>query len=261
MLSVGEMQLLSPEQNSGNSVAGARSKATRVQPKRGPRPPFDRKTLLAAGLSRSVDTELLEDLSLPDATVARAYRELQVTHRWLGNTAALLRLLRQDPIPIRSVLDIGCGHGALLQEIRRRLGAEVVGVDLRPAPVDTPVPILTGDAVTDRLPPADVAISVCVVHHLSEVDLIRLIQNVSRSCRRFIVLDLVRHRLPLALFRTFVCPFLGTLNARDGATSIRRSYTPREMRCAVGTALDGSRARVRHTVAPLYIRQVVDISW
>jgi len=78
-------------------------------------------------LSRSADTELLEDPSLPDATVARAYRQLQQTHRWLGNTAALLRLLRQDPIPIRSVLDIGCGHGDLLQEIRRRLGAEVVG--------------------------------------------------------------------------------------------------------------------------------------
>ena len=232
-----------------------------VQPKRGPRPPFEPKTFLAAGLSRSVDTELLEDPSLPDAAVARAYRELQGTHSWLGNTAALLRLLCQDPIPIRSVLDIGCGHGGLLQEIRQRLGAEVIGFDLRPAPADAPVPILTGDAVTEPLPRADVAVAVCMVHHLSEGDLIRLIQNVSRSCRRFIVLDLVRHRLPLALFRTFVCPFLGTLNAKDGATSIRRSYTPREMRCAVDAALDGSGGKVRHTVAPFYIRQVVDISW
>ena len=212
-------------------------------------------------LSRSVDTELLEDPSLPDATVARAYRELQGTHRWLGNTAALLRLLRQDPIPIRSVLDIGCGHGGLLQEIRRRLGAEVIGFDLRPAPADAPVRILTGNAVTEPLPRADVAVAVCVVHHLSESEFIRLIRNVSRSCRRFIVLDLVRHRLPLALFRTFVCPFLGAVNAKDGVTSIRRSYTPREMRCAVDSALDGSDGKVRHTVAPFYIRQVVDISW
>jgi SAM-dependent methyltransferase len=233
----------------------------KAQPKRGPRQLFGPKTLLAAGLSRSADTEILEDPSLPDATVARAYRELQGTNRWLGNTAALLRLLRQDPVPIRSVLDIGCGHGGLLQEIRLQLGAEVIGFDLRPPPVDAPVPILTGDAVTEPLPWADVAIAVCVAHHLSEGDLIRLIQNVSRSCRRFIVLDLVRHRLPLALFRTFVCPFLGSLNAEDGVTSIRRAYTPREMRCAVDAALDGSGAKVRHTVAPFYIRQVVDISW
>ena len=212
-------------------------------------------------LTRSSDTELLEDLSLPHATVAQAYSQLQRTHRWLGNTAALFRLLRQDPLPIRSVLDIGCGDGGLLQEIRRRLGAEVVGFDLRPPPAATPVPILTGNAVTDPLPRADVAIAVCVAHHLSEANLIRLIRNVSRSCRRFIVLDLVRHPLPLALFRTFLCPFLGTINAQDGVTSIRRSYTPREMRCAVDSALDGSAGQVRHTVAPFYIRQVVDISW
>jgi len=212
-------------------------------------------------LSRSADTEILEDPSLPDTTVARAHRELQQTHRWLGNTAALLRLLRQDPIPIRSVLDIGCGHGGLLQEVRRRLGAEVIGFDLLPAPATAGVPILTGNAVTEPLPRADVAVAVYMAHHLTEGDLIRLIRNVSRSSRRFIVFDLVRHRLPLALFRTFVCPLLGSLNAQDGVTSIRRSYTPREMRCAVDSALDGSGGRVRHTVAPFYIRQVVDITW
>ena len=212
-------------------------------------------------LSRCFDTELLEDPSLPDDVVARAYRELHRTHYWLGNTAVILRLLRQDPIPIRSVLDIGCGHGALLQEVRRRLGAEVIGFDLRPAPAVALVPILTGNAVTDPLPRADVAVAVCLAHHLSEGNLNRLIRNVSRSCRRFIVLDLVRHRLPLGLFRTFVCPFVGSLNAKDGITSIRRSYTPQEMRCVVDTALDGSGGAARHTVAPFYIRQVVDISW
>ena len=149
----------------------------------------------------------------------------------------------------------------LLLEIRRRLGAEVIGFELRRSSAAAPVPILTGNAVTERLPPADVAIAVYMAHHLQADDLIRLIRNVSCSCRRFIVLDLVRHRLPLVLFRGFVCPFLGSLNAMDGATSIRRSYTPQEMRRVVNTALDGSGGRVRHTVAPFYIRQVVDISW
>jgi SAM-dependent methyltransferase len=212
-------------------------------------------------LSHCLDSELLDDPSVPEDVLARAYRELQRTHWWLGNTAAVLRLLRHDPIPIRKVLDIGCGHGALLLEIRRRLGAEVIGFDLRRASPAAPVPILTGNAVTEPLPRADVAIAVCMAHHLSGDDLIRLIRNVSCFCRRFIVLDLVRHRLPLALFQGFVCPFLSSLNAKDGATSIRRSYTPQEMRCVVNTALDGSGGEVRHTVAPFFIRQVVDISW
>ena len=212
-------------------------------------------------MERSAATEILEDPGLPDHVVAHAYRDLDRTHRWLGNTAAILRLLRYGPFPIRKVLDIGCGHGALLEHVRRQLGVEVVGFDLRPAPATSSVPILTGNAIVDPLPAADVAMAVCVVHHLSEDEFIRLVQNVARSCPRFIVLDLVRHRLPLVLFRTFLAPFLYRLNVLDGVTSLRRSYTPAEMRRVVGTALRDTGGRVRHTVAPLYIRQVADISW
>jgi SAM-dependent methyltransferase len=212
-------------------------------------------------MDRQDVTELLEDPSLPDDVVARAYRELARTHRWLGNTAAILRQLRRSERPVRSVLDIGCGQGALLLEIHRKLGVEVVGFDLRPAPQSAPVPILVGDAVVDPLPSADVALAVCLAHHLSERDIIGLIRNVSLSSRRFILLDLVRHRLPLVLFRTFVCPFLPRINVVDGSISIRRSYTPSELRRIVDTAVEGSGARVRHTVAPLYIRQMVDICW
>ena len=212
-------------------------------------------------MERSTNPELLDDSQLPDDAVARAFRDLDRTHRWLGNNAEILRLLIQDPVPVRSVLDIGCGQGALLSHIRRRLGIEVAGFDLRPPPLAAQVPIFTGNAIFDPLPKADVALAVCLAHHLSEADFVRLVQNVSRSCRRFIVLDLVRHRLPLVLFRTFLAPFLYRVNVIDGMTSIRRAYTPAEMRQLVGTALRGTGGRVKHTVAPFYIRQVADIYW
>jgi len=211
--------------------------------------------------NRSADSEILDDPGVPEPVRARAYEELQRTHQWLGNTSAILRLLCRDPIPVRSVLDIGCGHGALLQQIRRQLGAEVVGFDLCPAPTNAPVTILTGNAVTGSLPRAEVAIAVCMAHHLSEADLIRLIRNVSHSCRRFILLDPVRHWLPLVLFRIFLYPLLGRLNAQDGITSLRRSYTPRELRSVVDKALEVSSGKVKYSVAPFYIRQVVDITW
>jgi SAM-dependent methyltransferase len=211
--------------------------------------------------SRSVKSEILDNPGVPEDVRVRAYLELQSTHRWLGNTSAILRLLRRDPLPIRRVLDIGCGHGALLQRVRRQIGAEVIGFDLHPAPADSPIPILTGDAVTDLLPRADVALAVCMAHHLSEADLIGLIRNVSRSCRRLILLDLVRHWLPLVLFQTFVCPLLSGLNAHDGVLSLRRSYTPRELRSVVDKALEGTTGKVQYSVSPFYIRQIVDITW
>jgi SAM-dependent methyltransferase len=138
--------------------------------------------------------ELLENPSLADEVVADAYCDLARTHRWLGNTAAILNRLRDGSV--RSVLDLGCGQGALLQEIRRRRGVKVIGLDLRPAPASLPVPILTGNAVADPLPRADVAIAVCLVHHLSEVDIVRLIRNVSSGCGAALVTAMVVPDLP-----------------------------------------------------------------
>ncbi len=203
--------------------------------------------------------ELLEDPALPGEVVAQAYRDLARTQALLGNTSAILRRLRGRDI--RKVLDIGCGQGALLEQIRRELCVEVVGFDLRPAPASSSVQILTGNAAVDPLPQADVALTVCLAHHLSEVDLVAMIRNVSRSCRRLIVLDLVRHWIPLALFRVFLSPFLHPINAGDGITSIKRSYTARELRKIVEEAVKGTNARIVHTVAPFYIRQVVEIFW
>lgn len=213
-------------------------------------------------MQRSFEEEILDGGQLPPDVVARAHRGLSLTHRLLGNHAAILRALRSQASPIQRVLDIGCGHGGLLRNIRRQLGADVVGVDLRPPKRPTPeFPILKLDAVHDPLPPADVAVSVCLVHHLRDEEFIELIHNVRRACQRFVILDLVRHPLPLALFSTFAPLCLPRVNVLDGRLSIRRAYTPREFRALVARALTGTGASFRHTVAPLWIRQIADIRY
>ena len=202
----------------------------------------------------------MERDDLPAEALARAHSDLTRLHRYLGNTAALVHALRRDPLPVARVLDVGCGHGGLLLEIRRRLGVAVAGVDLRP-PENPRAPILHADATRDPLPAADVAISVCFAHHLTDAALIAVIRNAGRSCRRFVILDLVRHPVPLALFTLFVGPFLSPVNRADGALSIRRAFTPAELRAVAVEALDGGPATFRHAVAPLGVRQILDISY
>jgi SAM-dependent methyltransferase len=210
--------------------------------------------------------ELMDAIDIPDEALDLTYRQLDAVHGWLGNRRAVLRLLRDCPgrAPGR-VLDIGCGHGALLREVRDRLGVDAVGFDLRPTPSGLDVPILCGNAAVDPLPEADVAVCVATAHHLSAEELVAMIRNVARSCDRLILLDLVRHPVPYSLFRVFLAPLLYRINALDGLTSIRRSFTANEMRRVVDEAVTGASqrkvARLRHTVAPFWIRQVVDICW
>jgi SAM-dependent methyltransferase len=218
--------------------------------------------LLRDVMQRCFDSEILEQSDVPEPLVTRTYRELTRIHRLLGDTRAVVAALRRDPLPVRRVMDVGCGHGGVLAHVRKVLGVEVVGVDIRP-PVagQEAVPIILADATRDPLPAADVAFCMYLGHHLSDESLIALIRNVGRSCRRFILLDLVRHRLPLALFRCFVAPVTGPIVAADGRVSIRRSYTRSELKDLVGTALAGSGAHYRHFTAPLWVRQVADITY
>jgi SAM-dependent methyltransferase len=213
-------------------------------------------------MKRAVEREILDRPDVPDALANQAYRQLTRIHRYLGDTAFIVKAIRHDPLPVRRVLDIGCAAGGVLREIRQKLGVETVGVDVAPrGERDIQLPIIRADAVRDPLPKADLAFSMYLGHHLSEQDVIGLIRNVGRFSRRFLLLDLVRHPLPLALFRMFVAPFASPVVVADGCVSIRRSYTRREMGELTAEALAGSAGRFRHSVAPLYTRQVIDISY
>lgn len=213
-------------------------------------------------MQRSFDEEILDGGGLPPEMVERVHRGLSLTHRLLGNHAAILRALQRDQQEVRRVLDIGCGHGELLEKVQRQMGAEVVGVDLRPpAGGAGKVPILKLDAVREALPKADVAVSVCLVHHLRDEEFIGLIQNVGRACRRFVILDLVRHRVPLALFSAAAPLCLPRVNVLDGRLSVRRAYTPQEFHGLLARAMAGTGGSFQHTVAPLWIRQMADIRY
>ena len=210
---------------------------------------------------RADEPEILDGRGLPDELVRRAYLELFRVHRFLGDTGAIVRAIRRDPLPVRRILDVGCATGAVAADIGRRLNVEVLGVDLEPRPSISCVPVVRADAIRDPLPEADVAFSMHVGHHLPEAELAEMIRNVGRYCRRFLLLDLVRHPLPLALFRLFVAPLMGHIAAEDGRRSLRRAYTPHELRTIMAAAVDGNGATFRHTVAPFYIRQVIDIRY
>ncbi len=200
----------------------------------------------------------MDTTDFPYEVMASFYRDLARIHQMLGTVDSIVKKLRNT----RSVLDIGCGHGAVLAGIRDALGTRVIGVDLK-APASNPygVEILAGDATRDALPQADTAICLFTAHHLTEQQVVDLIRNVGRSCDRLIILDLVRHSLPLVLFRVFMGPMLDRIVMLDGVQSIRRAYTGPELAALAHRALAGTGARCQHCVSPFYSNQTLDITY
>ena len=209
---------------------------------------------------RSPLPELMDDPSVPAEVLRKFHAELARLNRLLGNNQLLIARLKQD-LP-RTVLDIGCGEGALLASLRKDLGVEVIGIDLRaPAEEIQGIPIIAGDATVAELPRSAVAISVLTIHHLTEQQVVALVRNVGRYCQRFIILDLVRHPTPLVLFSIFLRPFVNRIVMLDGQQSIRRAYTPEELRALVVQGLSGTNAVFEHWVSAIYGKQVIDIHY
>jgi 2-polyprenyl-3-methyl-5-hydroxy-6-metoxy-1,4-benzoquinol methylase len=209
---------------------------------------------------RSLEPELMDSPDIAGPVLEKFHRDLNFVNKCLGTFPTIERFIRSDDMPVRRVIDIGCGGGALLEYLRKHMGVEVTGIDLKP-PDHANVPIIAADAVTARLPEADVAVCSLVAHHLTPEQSIALIRNVGRSCRRFIVHDLIRHRMPFVLFTLFICPLIGREAAVDGRQSIRRAFTPDECAELARTALAGTSANFTIDVSRFLSRQIIDIRY
>jgi SAM-dependent methyltransferase len=186
------------------------------------------------------------------------HHDLNFVNKCLGTFSTIERFIRNDDKPVRRVIDIGCGGGALLEYLRTRMGVEVIGIDRKPG-TSAKVPIIAADAITAPLPEADVAVCSLTAHHLTPEQNVALIRNVSLSCRRFLIQDLIRHPLPLMLFSAFLCPLIGREAAIDGRQSIRRAFTPDEFKGLVREAIAGTSATFSTDVSPFRSRQIIDI--
>ncbi|PPB47938.1 methyltransferase [Arthrobacter pityocampae] len=200
------------------------------------------------------DPHAIEEMDRPDCDPGRLDRTYAqfglvnaVVSGWRRTYTSLLRpAFSRDRT--NTLLDIGAGGGdvprALARWARRdgfRLEITAIDPDERAHSFATSRPPLAGlsfrRALSSELVAEgavfDAVVSNHVLHHLDPDAFAGLLDDSERLARTVAVhSDIARHPLGYALFSVGTLPLPGSYIRQDGLTSIRRSYTPDELRAA-----------------------------
>jgi len=173
------------------------------------------------------------------AIVNRITRAHQHTLRWLERV--LPEPHRLNPQRKFRLVDIGCGYGDMLRLIeqwaeRRGIQMELVGVDINPnalraareaTPVGSRIQWVLGDVCTSpETQSVDLVTSCGVFHHLTEPEIVKLLQWMNATARLgWYITDLHRRPEPYYVFDLLMRgPWWQRFIRPDGLRSIRRSF-------------------------------------
>lgn len=221
-------------------------------------------------LPRSAGAERMDEPGQDPAELGRSLADLRHVNRWLGGSRVVLhhldRLVARHPRPAYRVLDVATGSADIPLKVsawarRKGIRMEIVATDLhattldfarRQAAGDPDVRVEAADALA--LPYADGAFDFALcstaLHHFdAREDLLRVLGELSRvSAAGGIVNDLRRSRPALAGAYLLAATFWRAhpVTRHDGPLSVRRAFTPAELRdLARAAALPGARVH-RH---------------
>ncbi|MFF3027613.1 methyltransferase domain-containing protein [Microbacterium sp. NPDC057944] len=205
--------------------------------------------------ARAVDArELMDDPEADQRMLERTYLRFEMVNRVVSGPGALYRRdirprARQRPLRI---LDVGSGGGDLCRGLAARLRRDRLDADITALDADGRATrwaqahdggagvryrcALTAELVRDG-EVFDVVLSNHLLHHLEPGELQQLLRETRQLVGEGGIVvhgDIARSRTAYALFAASTLPFsrnllAGSFIRADGLTSIRRSYSPREL--------------------------------
>jgi ubiquinone/menaquinone biosynthesis C-methylase UbiE len=183
--------------------------------------------------SRANLTEIMDDLSRPQAEFDLAYHELTSINRRLGGVRAVQRFLPEQENLL--ILDVAAGACDVGEALIAQIPCHVVSLDiydrgLKLANRTWPV---MGDALDlpFRDGTFDVVMASLFFHHLSNKDCAKVLASMWRiTRRRVLVNDLHRHIIPYYSFQALAMMFSKSpMIKHDGPVSVRRAFKPADL--------------------------------
>jgi hypothetical protein len=191
-------------------------------------------------MKRQPSIELLDSDAGTPSEVAGSLRDLQMFNQWFGGVRTTEKLVRQalgkNHGQSASLLEVAAGAGFLPTRIRERVSPSL---DLRITLLDRAHTHLNGNsrAVAGEacaLPFADNSFDLVscnlFVHHLAPSEVQRFAGEALRVSRvAFLINDLVRDPLHLALTYAGFPLYRSRITRNDAPASVRQAYTPAEL--------------------------------
>jgi ubiquinone/menaquinone biosynthesis C-methylase UbiE len=205
-------------------------------------------------LARAAGRELMDEPAQDPAELARSLADLRGVNRWLGGTRVVLHhleaLFARHPRPAYRILDVATGSGDIpLQVARwareRGVQVEIVATDNHATTLELArnhtagepaVRTAAADALALPWPDGsfDVALISTALHHFDDDrDCLRVLREMHRVSRiGLVVNDLARSRAALLGARLLAATVWRThpVTRHDGPLSVRRAFTPAELR-------------------------------
>lgn len=216
---------------------------------------------------RASGAERMDEPGVDPIELSRSLDDIRAVNRWLGGTRMVLRhldrLLRPRPAERVRILDVATGSAdiplAIARWARERgIPVEVRATDFHPgtlevarrrAASDPAVRVEAADALA--LPYGDgafhIALCCTALHHFDTPDAVRVLRELGRVASLGVIVSDLRRSRPGWLGARLLAATVWRRNPvtrHDGPLSVRRSFTPAELREVARAA--GLRARV-HT--------------
>jgi hypothetical protein len=192
-------------------------------------------------MKRRPSIELLDSDAGTPREVAGSFGDLQMFNTWFGGvrttTELVRRALARNPVSQASLLEVAAGAGFVPAKVRENLAPgtnlKITLLDRARTHLNGSDRAVTGDALA--LPFADGSFDLVscnlFVHHLAAEELRQFTREALRVSRvAFLINDLVRDPLHLALSYAGFPLYRSRITRNDAPASVWQAYTPSELR-------------------------------
>lgn len=222
-------------------------------------------------LERFDSEEILDSDQCPAPETETSLRDLCRINRWFGGVSTTRRLFERVSASTGqrefSVLEVAAGFGevpraAAAHLARKGISLAITDLDRMASHLRSGHRAVVGDALA--LPFRDESFDVVncslFAHHLNPSQLAQFVDEGLRVGRSAVLInDLIRHPLHLALVYAGFPLMRSYVSRVDGVASVRRAYTPEEMRRIL--AIEERRAAEKIDISSHYLFRMGVIVW